>query len=137
MAANPQAMATSTKETEIAGPAPRRPLSPDALPPFSSKSRTGALKIDFARKCSPAAAVPVTVKMPEPITAPMPIATRLQTPRDLRSFRLGSSEAAMRSSMDLVRRSWLVILKPPVVGGRCALTLRLALRHLPYFLLHG
>ena len=39
--------------------------------------------------------------------------------------------------MDLVRRSWLVILKPPVVGGRCALTLRLALRHLPYFLLHG
>ena len=41
----------------------------------------------------PAAAVPVRVKMPEPITAPMPRAVRLQGPSDLRRRLPGSSEA--------------------------------------------
>ena len=53
----------------------------------------------------PAAAVPVTVKIPEPITAPIPNATRLQTPRVfLRAFP-GSSDAAISASMLFVRKS--------------------------------
>src|SRR5216684_2006952 len=111
MAANPQAIATSTKEMEIAGPAPARPLSVAALPPLSSRSRTGAFKTDLAAKCSPAAAVPVTVKMPEPITAPIPNAIKLHTPSDFLSRRSGSSEAAINASMLLVRRSWLIVIE--------------------------
>ena len=52
----------------------------------------------------PAAAVPVSVKMPEPITAPIPSAVRLQGPKVRRSFLSGSSEAAISASMLLVRK---------------------------------
>src|ERR1700722_5925762 len=128
MAANPQAIATNMNDTEMDGPAPSRPLSVVAAPPFNNRSRTGALKIDFARKCSPAAAVPVTVKIPDPMTAPTPSAIRLQTPSDFFNRRSGSSEAAIRASMLLVRRSWFI-------GGTLALPL--ALRHMLHFLLHG
>src|ERR1700733_7733128 len=108
MAANPQAIATNTKETEMDGPAPSRPLKVVALAPCNNRSRTGALKIDLAKKCSPAAAVPVTVKIPDPMTAPTPSAIKLHTPSDFFSRRSGSSEAAMRASILLVRRSWFI-----------------------------
>src|SRR5580700_177650 len=137
MAANPHAMATSTKDTEMAGPAPSRPLSVDALPPFSNMSNTVALNIDLAKKCSPAAAVPVTVKMPDPMTAPTPSAIKLQTPSDFFSRRSGSSEAAIRASMLLVRRSWFTPYRAAPVRKRSPLTLPLALRHLQHFLLQG
>src|SRR5215472_16333389 len=128
MAANPQAMATSTKETEMAGPAPARPLSVAALPPFSNKSSTGALKTDLLRKCSPAAAVPVTVKIPDPITAPMPNATRLQTPSYFLSRLSSSSDEAISASMLFVRRSGFM---------RLGLALHLTFGHLPDLLLQG
>src|SRR5579863_8156486 len=108
MAANPHAIATSTNEMEMAGPAPARPLNVAALPPFNSKSSTGAFKIDLPRKCSPAAAVPVTVKIPEPITAPIPSAIKLHTPSDFLRHLSGSSDAAISASILLVRKSWLI-----------------------------
>ena len=54
---------------------------------------------------SPAAAVPVRMKMPEPITAPMPNAVRLHGPSVLRSRLSGCSEPAISASMLRVRRS--------------------------------
>ncbi len=92
----------------MAGPAPARPLNVAALPPFSSRSSTGAFNMDLPRKCSPAAAVPVTVKIPEPITAPIPNATMLHTPSVFLRALPGSSDAAISASMLLVRKSWLI-----------------------------
>src|ERR1700678_4253556 len=129
MAANPQAMATNTKETEMAGPAPSRPLSVDAAPRLTSRSRTGALRTDLARKCSPAAAVPVTVKMPDPMTAPTPSAIKLQTPSDFFSRRSGSSEAAIRASMLLVRRSWFTLYRTVALKSLCEKTVQLPPSH--------
>jgi hypothetical protein len=55
---------------------------------------------------SPASAVPMTVKMPEPMTAPMPSEVRESGPRVLRSLCSGSSDSAMSLSMDLQAKSW-------------------------------
>src|ERR1035437_9139727 len=44
------------------------------------------------------------MKMPEPITAPIPIAVRLHGPKVRRSFFSGSSEAAMSASILFVRK---------------------------------
>ena len=47
----------------------------------------------------PPMAVPMTVKMPEPMTAPMPSAVRLMGPRVFLSACSGSSLSAMSLSM--------------------------------------
>src|SRR5438094_273031 len=65
---------------------------------------TVAFRRDLMATTLPAAAVPVSVKMPEPITAPIPSAVRLHGPRLRRSFFSGSSEAAMRASILFVRK---------------------------------
>jgi hypothetical protein len=52
-------------------------------------------------------AVPMTVKMPEPMTAPMPSAVSDQGPRDLRSEFSGSSDSRISLSIDLQASSWL------------------------------
>src|ERR1019366_8384706 len=44
------------------------------------------------------------MKMPEPITAPIPMAVRLHGPKVRRSFFSGSSEAAMSASILFVRK---------------------------------
>src|ERR1700686_1082583 len=111
------------------GPAPCRPIVETALPPFSSKSRIGAFRIDLNWRVCPAAAVPVSVKMPEPITAPTPKAVRVQGPSVLRRRLSGSSEALIRASMLLVRNNWLN-------GLYRKLPLTLPLHHLFNFLLH-
>jgi hypothetical protein len=49
----------------------------------------------------PAIAVPMTVKMPEPITAPMPRAVSDHGPSDFFSACSGSSESRISLSMDL------------------------------------
>ena len=55
----------------------------------------------------PAMAVPMTVKIPEPMTAPMPSAVSDHGPSDfLRAFS-GSSESRISLSMDLRANSWL------------------------------
>jgi len=56
----------------------------------------------------PAIAVPTTVKMPEPMTAPMPRAVSESGPRVLVSRRSASCESEISLSMDLVAKSWVV-----------------------------
>src|SRR5215469_2586551 len=77
---------------------------------------TVALRIDLMAMVLPAAAVPVKVKMPEPITAPTPRAVRLSGPKVRRSFFSGSSEAASSASMLFVRKR--LTGNPSVVGER-------------------
>jgi len=52
-------------------------------------------------------AVPMTVKMPEPMTAPMPSAVRDHGPSDFFSAFSGSSDSRISLSMDLRASSWL------------------------------
>src|SRR5271165_6031373 len=52
-------------------------------------------------------AVPMTVKMPEPMTAPMPRAVRDQGPSVFLSAWPGSSDSRISLSMDLRATSWL------------------------------
>ena len=52
-------------------------------------------------------AVPMTVKMPEPMTAPMPSAVSDHGPRVFLSECSGSSESLMSLSIDLRASSWL------------------------------
>jgi hypothetical protein len=57
--------------------------------------------------CSPDMAVPMTVKMPEPMTAPMPSAVSDHGPRLFFSACSGSSESLMSLSIDLRAKNWL------------------------------
>jgi hypothetical protein len=57
--------------------------------------------------CSPEMAVPMTVKIPEPITAPMPKAVRDQGPSVFFKACSGSSESRISLSIDLRASSWL------------------------------
>ncbi len=98
-------------------PAGTKARSPDPRPAAPMRNGMGRrsaadrepwrCRIDLIWMSLPAAAVPVRVKMPEPITAPMPRAVRLHGPSVLRSCLSGSSEAAISASMLLVRKSWL------------------------------
>jgi hypothetical protein len=66
-------------------------------------------------------AVPMTVKMPEPMTAPMPRAVRDQGQRDFLRECSGSSESRISLSMDLRASSWLgsaVLLILSIAGSR-------------------
>ena len=54
----------------------------------------------------PAIAVPITVKMPEPMTAPMPRAVSDHGPSVFFSRCSGSSESEISLSMDLHAKSW-------------------------------
>jgi hypothetical protein len=56
---------------------------------------------------SPEMAVPMTVKIPEPMTAPMPSAVSDHGPRDFLSECSGSSESRISLSIDLRANSWL------------------------------
>lgn len=55
----------------------------------------------------PAMAVPTTVKIPDPITAPMPRAVSDTGPKVLLSWRSGSSQSEISLSMDFLAKSWL------------------------------
>ena len=60
----------------------------------------------------PAMAVPMTVKMPLPITAPIPSAVRLHGPNVRLSFFSGSSEDAISASILIFRKrlTWRILL---------------------------
>src|SRR5471030_631629 len=88
---------------------------------------TVAFRIDLMGTTLPAAAVPVSVNMPEPMTAPIPSAVRLHGPRLRRSFFSGSSEAAISASMLFVRKMLTAALGLRRLG-LWGLTLTLALR---------
>ena len=61
----------------------------------------------------PAIAVPMTVKMPEPMTAPMPRAVSDHGPRVFFSRCSGSCDSEISLSMDLHAKSWLARLTLP------------------------
>src|SRR5581483_2513269 len=63
--------------------------------------------MEGAWKYSPAAAVPVRTKIPEPIIAPIPSAVSDQGPSVFFNRCSGSSELAMSLSMDFLAKSWL------------------------------
>src|SRR5690348_2623290 len=84
--------------------------------------------MDLNSNVRPAAAVPVSVKIPDPITEPIPRATKLHRPSERRNLPCGASLAEISSSMLLVRTTDMVAPKLP---------LRLALDHLLHFALHG
>ena len=56
---------------------------------------------------SPAAAVPVSTKIPEPIIAPMPSAVSDHGPSDFGRRCPGLSESEISLSMDFLAKSWL------------------------------
>ena len=95
------------------GPPPGRPTLVTA-PPLAIISRIVAFMMEEYSFTSPAAAVPVRIKMPEPITAPTPNAINCQGPSVLASRFWGSSLVAMSASMLLVRKSWLSGMRPVV-----------------------
>src|SRR6185312_10281995 len=121
------------KEMVFAGPAPGRPSMDAPCVPLSARSSTVACRADSIFSTLPAAAVPVSVKIPEPITAPIPSAVRLHGPSDFRSCFSGSCEAAISASMLRVRRSDV----PNLIRlTRVRLALALTLCRSPDLLLH-
>src|SRR5215469_10946369 len=69
-------------------------------------------------------AVPMTVKIPEPITAPMPSEVRLIHPSDFFSCFSGFSESEMSLSMLLQRKSCRANRHPPPTRRAGNFTLR-------------
>src|SRR6185312_1841505 len=63
--------------------------------------------MDEVSNFCPAMAVPMTVKIPEPMTAPMPSAVSDHGPSVFFSRCSGSSEFAMSLSIDFLAKSWL------------------------------
>jgi hypothetical protein len=63
--------------------------------------------MEGAWKYSPAAAVPVRMKIPEPMMAPMPSAVSDQGPRVFCRRWPGASESEISLSIDLQHKSWL------------------------------
>src|SRR5271157_5662808 len=62
--------------------------------------------MDEVSNFSPEMAVPTTVKMPEPMTAPMPSDVRETGPRVFLRLVSGFSDSLMSLSMDLQQRTW-------------------------------
>ena len=65
----------------------------------------------------PPMAVPMTVKMPEPTTAPMPRAVSETGPSDFRSAFSGRSDSEISLSMDLVAKIWRPSGRTPLKAG--------------------
>src|SRR5579862_7950050 len=89
-------------ESAIAGPAPGRPNEVDREIRYSS---SGALSTEETCSFCPAIAVPTTVKIPEPITAPIPSDVRLSHPRDFFNRISAFSESDSSWSIFLQRNS--------------------------------
>ncbi|MGB7265730.1 MAG: hypothetical protein WBC92_09470, partial [Terracidiphilus sp.] len=68
---------------------------------YMSQCRSGVLMKLEVSNCSPEMAVPITVKMPEPMTAPIPSAVSDHGPRLFFNECSGSSESLMSLSIDL------------------------------------
>src|SRR5581483_11575188 len=73
--------------------------------------------MEGAWKYSPAAAVPVRTKIPEPIMAPMPSAVSDHGPNVFFSFRSGSSASEISLSMDLQQKSWFSEVRTTSLDG--------------------
>src|SRR5215469_1963321 len=77
---------------------------------------SGVLLTSGVSNFCPAMAVPMTVKIPEPMTAPMPSAVSDHGPSDFFSACSGSSDSRMSLSMDLQASSWLGRVLLPVLS---------------------
>src|SRR5438477_45583 len=73
--------------------------------------------MDGALKYSPAAAVPVSTKMPEPITAPIPSAVSDHGPSVFCRRWPGASDSEISLSMDLQQKSWLSEVRTTSAGS--------------------
>src|SRR5271157_4462766 len=109
-------MATSTNEIASAGPAPGRPV---VAVWCTRKSARGAFRMDEVSNFWPAMAVPITVKMPEPMTAPIPRAVSDHGPRVFFSRCSGSSDSEISLSIDLHAKSWFARIVLPGCRNRC------------------
>src|SRR5215470_15972577 len=96
-------MATRTKEIAMAGPAPGRPKDSEWLMRYC---RRGTFRMEEVWNFWPAMAVPTMVKMPEPMTAPMPREVRLSQPRDFLRRSSAPSESDRSWSILLQLKSW-------------------------------
>src|ERR1700716_3288130 len=90
------------KEIAMAGPAPGRPNDVEWVIRYCKR---GAFKIEETCSSCPAIAVPTTVKIPEPITAPMPSDVRLSQPNDFFNRISAFSESDSSWSIPLHRNS--------------------------------
>src|ERR1700683_2941526 len=105
----------------IDGPAGGRPcISAPATCPvrrkLTIKSSAWACRMDGAWKYSPAAAVPVRMKMREPMMAPIPSAVSDQGPRVFCRRWPGASDSAINLSIDLQQKSWLSEVRTVAAG---------------------
>src|SRR3984957_20374480 len=94
--------------------------APAALPVRTKLMITSsacACRRDGAWKYSPAAAVPVRIKMPDPIMAPMPSAVSDQGPSDLLSRFSGFSESEISLSIDLQQKTCLSEVRMTAAGS--------------------
>src|SRR3979411_2341083 len=115
-------MATRKNEMAMDGPAGGRPCisAPAEVPvsrKFTIRSRAWACRMEDAWKYSPAAAVPVRTKIPEPMIAPMPSAVSDHGPSVLLSLVSGCSESEISLSMDLQHNAWLLEVRMTLAGG--------------------
>src|SRR6266404_3719008 len=85
----------------MAGPAPGLPNEAEW---WIRYSRRGAFRIEEAWNFCPAIAVPMIVKIPEPMTAPMPSDVRLSHPRDFFNRTSAFSQSDSSWSMLLLRK---------------------------------
>src|SRR5208283_1902689 len=117
-----QAIATRKNEIAIDGPAGGRPCmsAPAVLPvrrKFMITSSACACRREGAWKYSPAAAVPVRMKIPEPMMAPMPRAVSDQGPRVFCRRWPGDSDSEISLSIDLQQKSWLLEVRMTAAGS--------------------
>ena len=82
-----------------------------------STSSACACSRDGAWKNSPAAAVPVRMKIPEPMIAPIPSAVSDHGPSDLLSRCSGSSESEISLSIDLQQKTCLSEVRMTAAGS--------------------
>src|SRR6202158_4717615 len=117
-----QAIATRKNEIAIEGPAGGRPCisAPAVLPgrrKVTIRSSACACRMEGAWKYSPAAAVPVSTKIPEPMMAPMPSAVSDHGPSVLLSRCFGFSDSEISLSMDLQQKTWLLEVRMTPTAG--------------------
>ncbi len=97
-----------------AGPAPGRPATAPEV--WCRAPQTRSMTGDSDQEASvaglPPMAVPMTVKMPEPMTMPTPRAVSETGPRVFLRACSGSSESAMSLSMDFVAKIWRARVDP-------------------------
>src|ERR1700716_676139 len=98
-------------------PSMRAPAKVPGRQKITNKSSAWACRMEGAWKYSPAAAVPVRTKIPEPMMAPIPSAVNDHGPSVLLSLVSGCSESEISLSMDLQQKAWLLEVRTTPAAG--------------------